>query len=114
MTTRRWPSFRGNSRSTLLAILLTVISILAFDIGAASAGPEWGIQEADFPPADTVRNPPPTFWGDYRWHIVGGASLCVLQTLLIVGLIVQRVNVGPTSSSGKYADRADANAFGRL
>jgi PAS domain S-box-containing protein len=37
-----------------------------------------------------VRHKESGFWALYRWHILGVVSLCVVQALLIFGLLVQR------------------------
>lgn len=50
----------------------------------------WGIGEASLPPGSVVRYRERTFWDAYKWHVVGAASLCLLQALLIAGLLVQR------------------------
>jgi signal transduction histidine kinase len=52
----------------------------------------WGIGEASLPPGSVVRHQEPDFWGLYKWHVAGGLSLCVLQALLIAGLLVQRAS----------------------
>ena len=52
-----------------------------------------GISEDRLPPGSIVRNKVPSFWELYRWHIVGVISLCVLETLMIAGLLVQTVNL---------------------
>lgn len=51
----------------------------------------WGIREEDLPPGSVVRFRQPTFWDVYRWHIIGVISLCVIEALLICGLLLQRV-----------------------
>ena len=50
----------------------------------------WDISEASLPPASVVRNKELSFWDLYKWPIVGVISLCVVEALLIVGLLVQR------------------------
>jgi PAS domain S-box-containing protein len=50
----------------------------------------WGIDEAELPPGSVVRFRDPSFWDRYRWHVVGVLSLCFVQTVLILGLLVQR------------------------
>src|SRR5262249_59531310 len=50
----------------------------------------WGVSEQSLPPGSVVRFREPTFWDVYRWHIIGVVSLCVVEALLIVGLLVQR------------------------
>jgi len=52
----------------------------------------WGISEASLPPGSIVRHHEPSFWYQYRWHILAVISLCVVETLLIIGLVVQRAS----------------------
>jgi PAS domain S-box-containing protein len=52
----------------------------------------WGIREESLPPGSVLRHREPSLWALYRWHISGVISLCVIETLLIVGLLVQRAN----------------------
>src|SRR5207249_1032570 len=59
----------------------------------------WGISEGSLPPGSVVRYQEPGFWETYKWQIIGVASLCILQFLLLVGLLVQR-------ASRTRADRA--------
>ena len=51
----------------------------------------WGIHEQSLPPGSIVLHRKLSFWDAYRWHIVGVVSLCVVQAVLIVGLLIQRV-----------------------
>jgi PAS domain S-box-containing protein len=50
----------------------------------------WGIRADSLPTGSDVRHQEPSFWESYRWHVIGVVSLCVLETLLIAGLLVQR------------------------
>ena len=50
----------------------------------------WGIDEADLPPGSVVRFRSQSFWDIYRWHVIGILSLCAIQAMLILGLLVQR------------------------
>jgi len=50
----------------------------------------WGIREANLPPGSIVRFKEPTLWEQHRWSIIGFITFCLGQTLLIVGLFVQR------------------------
>ena len=52
----------------------------------------WGLKESDLPPGSVVLNRPPTVWEAYRWYVVGGFGLLLLQSSLIVGLFWQRTN----------------------
>jgi PAS domain S-box-containing protein len=51
----------------------------------------WGISEQSLPPESVLRFQEPTFWDVYKWHIIGVVSLCVVEALLIAGLLVQLV-----------------------
>jgi signal transduction histidine kinase len=50
----------------------------------------WGIREDRLPLGTVVLHREPPVWEAYRWHIVGVVSLCVVQGVLIAGLLVQR------------------------
>src|SRR5262249_1593747 len=50
----------------------------------------WGISESQLPPGSVVKFKEPTFWEQYRRQIIGFISLCMVEALLIVGLLVQR------------------------
>ena len=50
----------------------------------------WGIPLARVPFGSIVLNRVPTVWEAYRWRIVGGVSLIVLQSVLIVMLLLHR------------------------
>jgi PAS domain S-box-containing protein len=52
----------------------------------------WSIDQAHLPPGSDVRHHEPGFWELYRWQILGVVSLCVVETLLIFGLLVQRAS----------------------
>jgi PAS domain S-box-containing protein len=50
----------------------------------------WGLMEKDLPPGSVVLNRQLTMWEAYKAYIVGGISLILVQTLLILGLLWQR------------------------
>ena len=50
----------------------------------------WGISLDRLPPGSVIEFREPTFWEQYRWHIIGVVVFCCLQTALIVGLLVSR------------------------
>lgn len=50
----------------------------------------WGITDDRLPPGSIVRFKEPTLWEQYKWRIVGVISLCILEALLIVWLLVNR------------------------
>jgi PAS domain S-box-containing protein len=50
----------------------------------------WGLRESDLPPGTIVLYRQPTAWESYKWYIMGGVFLCLVETLLIVGLFWER------------------------
>ena len=48
----------------------------------------WGIGEANLPVGSVVQFRQPTFWGRYRWLVIGTTLFCLLQAALIIGLWV--------------------------
>jgi signal transduction histidine kinase len=50
----------------------------------------WGISEERLPPDSIVLHKETSIWDVYKWHIVGTVSLCVVEALLIAGLLIQR------------------------
>ena len=51
----------------------------------------WGLKESRLPPGSVIRFRDPSVWEQYRWPIVGTATLVLLESLLIAGLVAQRV-----------------------
>ncbi|HEV2115273.1 MAG TPA: response regulator, partial [Terriglobales bacterium] len=51
---------------------------------------QWRFKEANLPPGSIVVNREPNLWEAHRPYIMGGISLTLAQTLLIVGLLWQR------------------------
>jgi signal transduction histidine kinase len=51
----------------------------------------WGLDESRLPPESVLRFKEPSAWQRYRWLIAGGLALLVLESVLIAGLLVQRV-----------------------
>jgi PAS domain S-box-containing protein len=50
----------------------------------------WGLSERNLPPGSLVLYRQPTTWQSYKRYIVGGISLILVETLLILGLVWQR------------------------
>jgi PAS domain S-box-containing protein len=48
------------------------------------------LKESNLPSGSVVLNREPTVWGAYRWYILGGIFLILVETLLILGLLWQR------------------------
>jgi len=51
---------------------------------------QWGIAEESLPPGSIVRQKRLGFWDQYKWPIIAVVTLCVVQALLIAGLLVQQ------------------------
>jgi PAS domain S-box-containing protein len=50
----------------------------------------WGISETRLPPGSIVGYKELSLWEHYRWYIVGVLSVCVIEGLLIFGLLLNR------------------------
>jgi signal transduction histidine kinase len=50
----------------------------------------WGLEEGRLPPGSVIRFREPSAWERYRWPIIGTLALVLLESLLIIGLVVQR------------------------
>jgi PAS domain S-box-containing protein len=53
----------------------------------------WGLNEENLPAGSIVLNRQPSFWQLYRLYIIGGFFLLLAQTLLILGLLLQRTRL---------------------
>jgi PAS domain S-box-containing protein len=65
----------------------TVPSVAMFDWRELR---RWGISEAKLPPGSIVQFRELSVWEQYKWHIIGIISLCILEALLIVYLLFTR------------------------
>jgi signal transduction histidine kinase len=50
----------------------------------------WGIEESNLPPGSIVKFREPSLWDVYRWQITGAIAVCLIEAMLICGLLVQR------------------------
>jgi PAS domain S-box-containing protein len=50
----------------------------------------WGLDEKRLPVGTLVRFHEASVWGIYKWYIIGGLVLILAETLLILGLVLQR------------------------
>jgi PAS domain S-box-containing protein len=50
----------------------------------------WGFKESELPPGSVVSYRQLTVWESYKWYIISGISLILLEALLIGGLVWQR------------------------
>jgi signal transduction histidine kinase len=51
----------------------------------------WGISESNLPTGSRVEFVVPSFWDEYKWHLIGVISLVIFQSVLIVGLVMNRI-----------------------
>ena len=66
----------------------------------------WGIDESRLPAGSIVLYKEFSVWELYKWRIIGVISLCILEALLIVGLLINR-------AKRKQAQR-ESQRFGEL
>jgi len=52
----------------------------------------WGVAEASLPAGSVVLGREPTFWDQYRWHVLAVVAVCVVEAILIAGLLLQRAS----------------------
>src|SRR5258705_760119 len=50
----------------------------------------WGVAESRLPAGSIVLYKEFSVWELYKWRIIGVISLCILEALLIVGLLISR------------------------
>jgi PAS domain S-box-containing protein len=50
----------------------------------------WNLSEKRLPANAVVAFKDPSLWETYRWHIIGGSALFIVQSSLIVGLVIHR------------------------
>ena len=74
----------------------------------------WGISEDRLPAGSVVLHKVPSFWDLYRWNIIGVISLCVIETLMIVGLLVQTANLRRAEAGLRESQRELRLLTGRL
>ena len=58
----------------------------------------WNMPESALPPDTVVLHRPPSFWEQYKKYMLVGIAVCLILTLLIVGLLLQRVRSRKTEA----------------
>jgi len=64
------------------------VNIYMFDWRALK---RWGLKEKDLPPGSVILNQQTSPWELYKWYILGGICLILLESALISGLLLQRL-----------------------
>ena len=73
----------------------------------------WRIDEDRLPLQSILSYREPTFWENYKWRIIGVTLLCVIQTILIATLLVQRERRSRAERHKEKARPANPPADGR-
>jgi PAS domain S-box-containing protein len=64
----------------------------------------WGVNHSRLPADSVVLFRQPTFWELYKWRVVGAVSLIFLQTLLIIGLLINRAKRRKAEEESKASE----------
>ncbi len=52
----------------------------------------WGIPEGRLPQESTILFRQPSLWEQYKWAIIAGVGVVILQSVLLTGLLIQRTH----------------------
>ena len=78
------------------------------------AAARWNVSRDRLPAGSVVNFEEPSLWDQYKWHVIGVTSLCVVEALLILGLLVQRANRRRAEDDLKKSQRQLQLLTGRL
>jgi PAS domain S-box-containing protein len=70
------------------------------------------LDESLLPPDSIVRYREPSIWDLYKWRILGGIFLCIVEALLIIGLLLQRLK--RRRAEGRFLRAVEAAPNGML
>src|ERR1700733_1937873 len=71
----------------------------------------WGLKESTLPPGSIVLNRQPTLWESYKWYIISGIALILLEALLIGGLFWQRARRRKTEAELRKSEEKFSKSF---
>ena len=97
---------RGAAASSLPVVATTVHTSL-FDGRQLE---RWGLDERLLPPGSVVRFRAPSTWDLYKWYILGGVALFLLQTSLVVGLVVNRARYRRSQTARQESEQGRRRA----
>lgn len=84
-------------------------TIPMFDVRALK---RWNFDERDLPLGSIVLNREPTVWRTYKWYIIGGISLILLEAVLISGLTWHRKKLKNTEAELRKSQERLAGIVG--
>jgi signal transduction histidine kinase/CheY-like chemotaxis protein/ABC-type uncharacterized transport system substrate-binding protein len=74
----------------------------------------WNIEENRLPPGSIIRFRSPTPWEQYKWYVIVGGAVFLLEFILVVGLAVNLLKRKRTEQSLREAERRAHDFNGRL
>ena len=74
----------------------------------------WGISDSQLPVDSMVLFKQGSFWEQYRWRILGVLVLVLIETMLIVGLLIQRSQRAKSEESRRLSETALRKMTGQL
>lgn len=74
----------------------------------------WNIRKEQLPPDSIVRFESATAWDEYKWYVLAGGALAILQTLLVVGLAINLVQRKRVERSLRAAEKLAQDFSRRL
>jgi signal transduction histidine kinase len=74
----------------------------------------WGVRDDSLPAGSVVRSRKPTFWDQYRWHVGGVIGLCVVEAVLIAGLLFERWRRRQADARLRVSHQESRRLAGRL
>jgi signal transduction histidine kinase len=74
----------------------------------------WNISEAILPRGSVIEFRIPTIFEQYKWYIIGGVALCLIQTIFIIALLLNRRRLERERTDRQRAESAARDFSERL
>ena len=71
----------------------------------------WGVNISRLPEGSIIVNRPPTVWSQYKEYVIVAIGFCLMQSLLIAGLLLQRRRKKVAEESLRKAEEKYRNIF---
>jgi signal transduction histidine kinase len=65
----------------------------------------WGLDERQLPTGSRIEFRPPSVWDLYKWYVVAGVTLLLLQSALVVGLLLNRAQRRSAETARQESDQ---------